>query len=328
MKKLILIIFKGEKPYVCPVCDHRFTQSNSLKSHLVVHRDTDIVFKCKYCEITYSDQKSLTNHVKIEHKDETVADSQVEMEKSDELFNMSDAKPAKELEILQKQQQKLENSITSWLSCSDCCMKFSNKETLENHKIKHTGDRPYQCSICGISFGQQFALRAHIKSHNRERVDDDIEEISSVTTLEGLEEEEEEESDDELEILMNEILDKVVVEVSKNEVVPISESLEKDIQSTEPSGNPDEYSKTIEEVLHNIASTPHVSLAVAKKPLSKTAQKEKEKAEQRLNNKSGSVVYCDICSKLFLNTSTLTRHLKDKHSITSENSGKTKNVKY
>jgi uncharacterized Zn-finger protein len=246
------------------------------------------------------------------------------------LFNLSDGKPAKELEILQKQQQKLENSITSWFNCSECSMKFSNKETLENHKIKHTGDRPYLCSICGISFGQQFALRAHIKSHNKKKED----EVEVMSTVESEETEEDEECDEnenkEVEIVINDLIVKAI-EISNKEVPPPVASIEekKDEESVEPPpANPDDYSKTIEEVLQNIALTPenHVSLAVPKKPLSKTALKEKEKAEQRLNNKSGSVVYCDICSKLFLNTSTLIRHMKDKHSIISENSGKSKNV--
>jgi hypothetical protein len=80
--------------------------------------------------------------------------------------------------VLQKQQKQIQDLITTWFNCSECNMKFSNKETLENHKIKHTGDRPYQCGICGINFGQQFALRAHLKSHNdKEKVVDKPHEI-------------------------------------------------------------------------------------------------------------------------------------------------------
>ena len=82
--------FLGEKPCVSPVCNHRFTQSNSLKSHLIVHRDTDIVFKCKYCEIKYPNQKELAIHIKKAHKEKDVTETQ---EINEDLLNIND-KPA------------------------------------------------------------------------------------------------------------------------------------------------------------------------------------------------------------------------------------------
>ena len=38
-------IFSGEKPYVCDVCHQRFTQSNSLKAHRLIHTGNKPVFK-------------------------------------------------------------------------------------------------------------------------------------------------------------------------------------------------------------------------------------------------------------------------------------------
>ena len=319
-----------------------------------MHRDTDIVFKCKYCEIKYTNQKELAIHIKKEHKEKDVTETQ---EINEDLLNIND-KPAKELEILQKQQEKLTSSITEWLSCTECNMKFSNRETLENHKIKHTGDRPYQCSTCGISFGQQFALRAHMKSH--------IKKVHATTSSETTLRKEplDEIGVKEVENSINEIIENIIenskadelkaLELSKQvEVVNLSEDssikvadstvdltkIDKSadstaVDSTKNSGST--YLETIDSVLQNVAAAAdelekanHGLLAKPKKPLSKTAQKEREKAEQRQNNnRSGSVVYCDICSKLFLNTSTLSRHLKDKHKIVNDSMDKnqSKNV--
>jgi len=46
-------------------------------------------------------------------------------------------------------------------------VRFTSREALENHKVKHTGERPFQCMICGSFFGQLFALRAHLESHEK-----------------------------------------------------------------------------------------------------------------------------------------------------------------
>lgn len=53
-------------------------------------------------------------------------------------------------------------------TCTECSMKFTSAKLLEEHFVKHSGDRPFQCEICNMKFGAKFALRSHILSHDAE----------------------------------------------------------------------------------------------------------------------------------------------------------------
>lgn len=50
-------------------------------------------------------------------------------------------------------------------TCEKCGVKFTTQELLNEHTVRHTGERPFKCEICGISFGKKFAMRAHMQSH-------------------------------------------------------------------------------------------------------------------------------------------------------------------
>lgn len=51
-------------------------------------------------------------------------------------------------------------------ACQECGMKFTSSELLEEHFIRHSGDRPFKCEICDRRFGAKFALRSHLLSHD------------------------------------------------------------------------------------------------------------------------------------------------------------------
>lgn len=57
--------------------------------------------------------------------------------------------------------------ITNLIQCPECLMKFS-RNLFEEHYVKHTGDRPFECEICHLKFSHKFALRAHKRSHDPE----------------------------------------------------------------------------------------------------------------------------------------------------------------
>lgn len=53
-------------------------------------------------------------------------------------------------------------------TCQECGMKFASGALLEEHFIKHSGDRPFKCEVCDRRFGAKFALRSHLLSHDKE----------------------------------------------------------------------------------------------------------------------------------------------------------------
>ena len=56
----------------------------------------------------------------------------------------------------------------SIFTCGECAMKFASAELLEEHALRHSGERPFKCRVCGRGFGAKFALRSHLLSHDGE----------------------------------------------------------------------------------------------------------------------------------------------------------------
>lgn len=62
--------------------------------------------------------------------------------------------------------QVLITGIEEIFTCSECNMKFTSSQLLDEHFVKHTGDRPLECNICNMKFGHKFSLQAHMLSHD------------------------------------------------------------------------------------------------------------------------------------------------------------------
>lgn len=51
----------GEKPYACDKCKSKFSDSNQLKAHMVIHQDEQ-PFRCETCNVTFRRSHHLINH--------------------------------------------------------------------------------------------------------------------------------------------------------------------------------------------------------------------------------------------------------------------------
>ncbi|XP_053691670.1 zinc finger protein 91-like isoform X2 [Sabethes cyaneus] len=49
----------------------------------------------------------------------------------------------------------------------NCGKKFSSKTSLDMHRRIHSGDRPFQCSVCTLTFRTSGHMQAHMTSHSR-----------------------------------------------------------------------------------------------------------------------------------------------------------------
>ncbi|ALC44503.1 CG17328 [Drosophila busckii] len=52
-------------------------------------------------------------------------------------------------------------------ACRFCPKRFAVVQTLRNHELIHTGEKPFDCNICGKAFRQKLNLQTHLKTHNK-----------------------------------------------------------------------------------------------------------------------------------------------------------------
>jgi len=42
---------------------------------------------------------------------------------------------------------------------------FKQRTHLNNHMVTHTGEKDFECAVCGKAFGRKTALNKHMRSH-------------------------------------------------------------------------------------------------------------------------------------------------------------------
>ncbi|KAL5013496.1 hypothetical protein ScPMuIL_007766 [Solemya velum] len=117
----IQTVHTKEKSCVCHVCGKAFSHVRYLHSHLRRHTGVRN-HACSVCGFRFYDGNSLKDHMET-HKDK--------------------------------------KERTYKYICSYCGKGFRNKSNFNDHLNKHTGNKPYQCGLCGRCFGFRSELGKH-----------------------------------------------------------------------------------------------------------------------------------------------------------------------
>lgn len=120
----------GDKQHVCHICQKPFISSSELKRHIQLHSNIKL-FKCIPCGTEYKTQRSYKQHVDRKHSD---GEKKVNTIKNEKIF-----------------------------VCHICPSHFSDKPKLVRHLSRHSGLKPYDCSLCEKKFSLKAYLRQHLK---------------------------------------------------------------------------------------------------------------------------------------------------------------------
>ncbi|KAF8773272.1 Zinc finger protein 865 like protein [Argiope bruennichi] len=71
--------------------------------------------------------------------------------------------------LLQSRSVDLHN-LGQIYSCQMCDYITPRKDHLQRHNLIHTGEKPFQCTICYKSFNQKCSLKVHYKIHLRDNL--------------------------------------------------------------------------------------------------------------------------------------------------------------
>ena len=154
----------------CHVCDKWVSNERVMVGHQNMHMGIK-PFKCTFCDRSYQTLTNMRTHRKEAHAEEW----KVERGKltsrgrasSKPCPNCGETFPLKS-DLNQHLAETHGDSGARALQCQTCDKWLSSKLMLKNHTRTHTGERPFICDFCRMSFFSEKTLSAHRQERHPE----------------------------------------------------------------------------------------------------------------------------------------------------------------
>uniref|UniRef100_A0A8C7WVJ2 Transcriptional repressor CTCF n=1 Tax=Oryzias sinensis TaxID=183150 RepID=A0A8C7WVJ2_9TELE len=144
----------GEKPYECYICHARFTQSGTMKMHILQkHTENVAKFHCPHCDTVIARKSDLGVHLRKQH-------SFIETGKK---CRYCDAVFHERYALIQHQKSHKNEKRFKCDMCDYCCRQ---ERHMVMHRRTHTGEKPFGCSQCEKTFRQKQLLDMHFKRYH------------------------------------------------------------------------------------------------------------------------------------------------------------------
>lgn len=148
-------VHKGIRPYKCKYCSADFTNPQYLAFHVRIHTD-DKRYKCDYCA-----KRFIRKFEKIFHERS--------MHTGEKPYQCDDCgKTFSKHGMLNVHKNKSHNPnyVRPTYNCDVYDKVFLNIESLKDHRLIHTGEKPHQCNTCFVKFRKRSNLITHEKIHS------------------------------------------------------------------------------------------------------------------------------------------------------------------
>ncbi|MGH0132396.1 UNVERIFIED_CONTAM: hypothetical protein FKN15_049222 [Acipenser sinensis] len=144
----------GEKPYECYICHARFTQSGTMKMHILQkHTENVAKFHCPHCDTVIARKSDLGVHLRKQH-------SYIEQGKK---CRYCEAVFHERYALIQHQKS---HKNEKRFKCELCDYACRQERHMVMHKRTHTGEKPYACSHCDKTFRQKQLLDMHFRRYH------------------------------------------------------------------------------------------------------------------------------------------------------------------
>ncbi|XP_078498980.1 zinc finger and BTB domain-containing protein 40 [Lissotriton helveticus] len=161
-------ISTSKKTYICKYCNKIFHFRCRLEVHVKRCRMAlEKPVQCQECNEVKASKKELEKHRQEAHcfpnADRTARGRKKRLMVTCDICGKEFAHPSG-----MQYHKRTEHFDEKPFSCSDCGAKFAANSTLKNHQRLHTGERPYMCKHCQMTFTQAAALAYHTKKKHSE----------------------------------------------------------------------------------------------------------------------------------------------------------------
>jgi len=143
------------RPYLCTVCDKRFSTRESLSEHKLLH-DGDNLYLCIHCQKRFYCLQYLKTHMNVHSSKYRCTECGKGFKSNHELTKHGRT-----------------HSREKPFECTVCSKKFRQKNDLAQHRRIHSGEKTYcmfvySCGQCKKRFMNFNNWRRHVRVHNGE----------------------------------------------------------------------------------------------------------------------------------------------------------------
>jgi len=142
-----------------PECDYATEVTRNMRNHLLTHKG-EKPYKCNQCDFAFITPANLRNHVNSKHTKEKPH----ACKHCGEKFSSSSARRQ---HVRTKHEQ-----VVKTHKCDTCGYSSNQVQALKKHKRIHTGDKPFECTMCEKYFRQKAHLNRHTAKEHTVKEDE------------------------------------------------------------------------------------------------------------------------------------------------------------